>query len=208
MIGKYTPNDTDPDNPTKNFDANDDIQQIILHDIEKLDPYAFYGCGNLKTVQMYSSGVENGEEIGDYAFGQCEKLGDNGYVSLPTTTKTMGVRPFAGDKLLTGIQFVGESPTISGVETAPVTAGDNFLCDKGIIYEGTNESKKAVLECLEARGKLVGDIELGASELTGISSIYPEAFMNCDELTNINLAASNVKSIPEFCFNNAKNLTY
>lgn len=208
MLGIYTKTD-DPDAPVKNFSANNDIRSITMCDIEELDPYAFYGCSNLNTVHMYSSGVEGGEKIGDYAFGQCENLGNDGYVLLPDSTSEMGIRPFAGDERLTGIQFVGEASTTPGIEAAPMPKGDNFQCDKGIIFELKNGTKDAVVECLELRGNpSVGSIEIDASELAGVNRIYNEAFMNCDRLTNVDMSASNVTAVPEFCFNNAENLTY
>lgn len=177
------------------------VKSITMHDIESLDDYTFYGCKNLESAVMYSSGVEGGESIGDYAFGQCEKLKS---VTVPTTTNEMGVRPFADDKDVTTLYFTGEWR--QGVTPGTSNLGNNFSCERGIIYKSADGQKEAVVQCLIDRGGTTGSPLVGPDELIGIKSIYPEAFMDCDKIITVDLSKTNVGTIPEFCFANASEL--
>ena len=180
-------------------DANKYLRSITMRDIEELDDYTFYGCESLETVVMYPSNAENGERIGNYAFGQCESLKS---VIIPNTTSEMGIRPFADDAGVTAVYFTGESAT-----PGASTEGENFSCKDGIIYEGNNGQRDAIVECLVERGGNIGSMMVGPEELAGITKIYPEAFMDCEQIVMVDLTNTNVEKIPEFCFANASDLT-
>ena len=179
--------------------ANKYLRSITMRDIEKLDDYTFYGCEALETVVMYPSNAENGESIGNYAFGQCKNLKS---VTIPNTTSEMGIRPFAHDAGVNAVYFTGESTT-----PGTGTAGENFSCKDGIIYEGNNGQRDAIVECLVERGGNIGSMMVGPEELAGITKIYPEAFMDCEQIVMVDLTNTNVEKIPEFCFANASDLT-
>lgn len=185
------------------FNANQSIRSIVMDDVEALEPYTFYGCENLNSVEMYSSEAEGGESIGNYTFGHCPELAT---VKLPYSTTEMGKRPFAADKKLTEVRFVGEEP-LDGVYNES-NQGDNFLCDRGVIYGLRNGAKDSVVQCLESRGVSggVGSSRLVADELAGVRSIAEEAFMNCKGLDSVELGSSSVTRIPKFCFSDAENL--
>ena len=175
-----------------------------MDDVEELEPYTFYGCKNLESVTMYSSEKEDGENIGDYAFGHCPELTG---VYLPGSTAGIGKRPFASVPKLTGIGFVGETAASGG--NPAQNRGDNYLCEYGIIYQLENGTKDSIVQCLEARGAFengIGSSDIEAKELAGINSIAEEAFMNCDNLELIDLTDSNVTNIPEFCFSDSDHL--
>lgn len=182
-------------------DANQSIRGITLCDIEALDDYAFYGCSNLETVVMYSSGEEEGEKIGSYAFGQCENLKN---VFLPNTTSAMGTRPFAADKKVSAVYFTGEY--IPNGDPGASPTGNHFQYDKGILYETKDGTKDAVVQCLEQRGIDFGSGLLGPTELTGVNSFYPEAFMNCSGIGTADLSTSYIDKIPDYCFANANKM--
>ena len=192
------------DSITGNFKANTSVRNIIMDDVEELEPYTFYGCKNLESVTMYSSEKEDGENIGDYAFGHCPELTG---VYLPGSTAGIGKRPFASVTKLTGIGFVGETAASGG--NPAQNRGDNYLCEYGIIYQLENGTKDSIVQCLEARGAFengIGSSDIEAKELAGINSIAEEAFMNCDNLELIDLTDSNVTNIPEFCFSDSDHL--
>lgn len=184
--------------------ANTSIRSITMDDIEDLEPFTFYGCKNLESVAMYSSEKEEGETIGNYAFAHCPNLMS---VKLPVSTADMGKRPFAADPKLTGVTFVGESASAGGDPSN--NAGENYSCEKGIIYGLSDGTKTSVVQCLEARGAFeggVGSYDIDKEELAGITSIAEEAFMNCKNIELVDLTDSNVKNIPKFCFGDASKL--
>lgn len=183
----------------KGFERNDDIKSIVINGIDKIDNYAFYGCANLESVTIYPSQNAGapGTEIGNYAFAQCKELED---VVLPLNLKTMGTRPFAGDPGLENVYF--SNPPVAGVE--PGARGTHFACANNIIYElGNNGRPEKIIECLESRNS-----DIGADEVEGITSIAPEAFMNCNKSSfkMVNLSKTSIEELPKFCFANASYL--
>lgn len=182
---------------------NNVFKTIVLCDIYELEPYTFYDCDNLTSVKMYNSG-SGSEKIGDYAFGYCDNLTE---VVLPKSTGTMGIRPFAGNRQLTGVKF-GESPE----NNSSAASGDSFGCQDGIIYGLKNGSKDSVVECLETRFNkdnkvqaTVGNSGVSADELAGITSIHEEAFMNVEGISTVDLSKAAIEEVPRLCF--ARDLT-
>lgn len=194
-------------NATNSFSgttANNHVRSITTYDIEGLDDYAFYDCNALESVTMYpSAGATAGESIGKYAFGQCDALSS---VALPSTTSSMGIRPFAGDKALTTVNFIGSA---SG-STAPTATGTNFASSNGLLYQLSNGSKSSLVECLESRNSTatpsIGSSTISADELSGLTSIYDEALLGVTGVGKVDLSSSSVKIIPARCFANATKL--
>lgn len=198
--------------------ANEKIRSITMCDVEEVDPYAFYGCKNLKRVVMYSSGAGGGETIGDYAFGKCENITNEGgsskvkssltEVVLPNTTKEIGIRPFDSDTQLTRVDFAGE---YTGGNVGSSSKGDNFECADGILYGLSGGGRNSIVQCLEARGNKdstvsVGEREVGPEELNGVETIYEGAFRNCESIRTVDLSNTRITEIPGYCFSNAKNM--
>ena len=135
---------------------------------------AFNGCTALEKV--YISG--NMQTIGDYAFKDCTALDD---VTLSGTVSSLGLIPFTGCEKLKNVTFLGT---------------DYYTCDNSIIYGMSGGAKARVIECLEGRESKY----VKPSELTGITSIAPEAFRGCDNLREIDLSESEITTVPEYAF--------
>lgn len=172
--------------------ANNRIESIEMESVLSIPAYAFYGCESLQTVTTKSSGNENGEYIGNYAFGNCDNLMN---VNLSPNLTEFGLRPFIGCEKLTFVGFP-ESPY--------------FVCDNGIIFGLEDGVKTRIIECLETRG-LTGDYAVGSSmvhksELETVKSIADEAFMDCVGIGDVDLSLSAVEEIPVSCFENTTTL--
>lgn len=163
---------------------NKDVLSITTNTVEKIDPYTFAGCENLNGFFM-----ADGREIGSYAFRDCEVLEN---VSVSPNVATLGVRPFAGCKLLTDVDF-GEN--------------SNFISDQSIIYGLVDGAKNSIVECLEIRGRGAGAYTVGPEELAGITSIQEEAFMDCAGIGTVDLTSTSIAEIPERAFKNTNDLT-
>lgn len=152
------------------------IQSITMNTVEEVEPYTFSGCENL--AGFYMAG---GNKLGDYALKNCEKLA---VAEIGASIAELGIRPFAGCTGLTNVNFI-ENP--------------NFTCDNRIIYGTKDGAKKTLIECLETR-----DERVKADELTGVESMYPEAFMNCKDVDSVDFSESSVAIIPERAFANSR----
>lgn len=129
----------------------------------------FVGCEQLTKIELLGGVVA----VDKYAFKDCTALTD---MTLPATVKTMGIRPFAGCRKLSNINFLGGS----------------FTCKDSIIFELADDGK-IVVECLE--GRVYPSV--AAEELAGVSALYEEAFMmGASEVSKVDLSQSNVKVIP------------
>lgn len=210
MFSDATSSNTQSGTPTEKasvtagITSNDELRSITMYDVEAVDAYAFYGCDKLESVMWYA-GSSRSERLGDYAFGHCPDLTD---VSLPTTLTTMGLRPFVADTYLTGLRFVTND------EGSGSSSGNNFSCYSGIIYGLNNDgSRKSLVECLESRnymgnnGASVGSSRVDADDVSGISEIYEEAFMNCNGLGTVDLSSAKITTVPVWCFANDSRLT-
>ncbi len=148
--------------------ANKNIQTITMNTVETVEPYTFAGCSGLMGVYM-----AGGNEIGDYAFKNCEKLST---AEVAPSVSTIGVRPFAGCKVLTDVKFSG-SP--------------HFTCENSIIFATENGAKKSIVECLEARSGIIN-----ASELVGVQNMWEEAFKDCKGINEIDLSETKITDLP------------
>ncbi len=202
-MGKQTGKYEDVSTDEKTY-KNTVIESLILNSIEYIDPYAFYGLPKLTSITMYNSAA-GGETIGDYAFAYCDNLAE---VVLPASTKTMGLRPFAGDRALTSVMFSSGAESNSKSES-----GDNFSFSNGLLFGSSSGTKTSLVECLETRyNKTSGEASVGgaavtASEIAGITSIADEAFMNCNVLT-VDLSSTSIKEVPALCFAYEKDYPY
>ncbi|MBD5465734.1 MAG: leucine-rich repeat protein [Lachnospiraceae bacterium] len=172
--------------------VNNRIESIEMESVLSIPAYAFYGCEALQTVFTRSSGNEEGEYIGNYAFGNCDNLVN---VNLSPNLQKFGLRPFKDCDKLTFVGFP-ESPY--------------FICDNGIIFGTEDGVKTSIIECLETRG-MTGDYAIGSSmigkgELEGIKSIADEAFMDCVGIGDVDLSLSAIAEIPVSCFENTTTL--
>lgn len=163
---------------------NTKIESITMNTVEELEPYTFAGCESL--TGFYMSG---GDSIDDYVFYDCNKLTN---VEVAPSVTELGTRPFGGCTSLTYVGF-GD--------------GSNFICENGIIFGLAGGAKNSIVECLEARGRNVGSYAVGPDELTGITSIAKEAFMNCAEIGRVDLSTSYIEEIPEGAFRGTTTMT-
>ena len=160
-----------------------DVQTLTVKSVNEIKPYTFSRMPEL--VSAYVSGAAS---IGNYAFDECGKLAN---AEIGADTATLGLRPFSGCDALTNVTFPNSA---------------NFAADNGIIYGLKDGAKDSIVECLEGRGITIGSRVTGPDEFTGINSISPEAFMDCDSVRQVDLSTSNIKEIPLRCFAEADNL--
>lgn len=155
-----------------------DVLSVTTKSISTIDPYTF---GRMPVLaNAYISGAMT---VGDYAFDGCTELTA---AEIGPETTTLGLRPFSG---CTKIPHVSFPESLS------------FTCEEGVIYGINAEGAKVkIIECLESRGILVGSRSVGPDELEGVTEIAPEAFMDVDRITKVDLSKSNVVSIPYKCF--------
>ncbi len=160
--------------------ADEDIKSVLFNGVKQIDAFAFKDCVALEAIDVIGS-----EFIDDYAFEDCIKLRK---VTLGTNLEDTGKRPFKGCTDLNDIECL---------------EGSKFSCDDdgGILYRST-DSGKEIVECLENRGKTngVGSYNVGPDELSGVSSIKPEAFANCEDVAQIDLSKTTISIIPEGAF--------
>ena len=175
--------DLDADDHLQYNSKNDEVETITMHGVEEVDPYTFAGSEKLKGFYM-----PGGETINDYAFRECKKLEN---VSIGSTVSELGVRPFAGCTILTGVSFE-ESPY--------------FTCDSAIIYGLKEGAKSSIVECLETRGNTSGYYVVGPDEVAGVTSINREAFMDCGGIGEIDLSSTAIETISDNSFRNMGSL--
>lgn len=202
--------------PVSGQSADAEIQTVTFADIAEYEPYSFSGCKSLKQINItggtaalddyafayaYTSdgaGSESalttvnmsngGSSIGDYAFCNNANLSD---VTLSSTVSSLGLRPFKDCPKLEEVSFSG---------------GPYFSCSNAIIYGMKDGAKDSIVECLESRGSLSTPGSVSSAEVAGVTSISPEAFMDCEEVGSIDLSTSQITKIPEKTFCNTGSL--
>lgn len=169
--------------------ANTMIQSITMYTVDEIEAYAFADCTN--NVSPYSTGLRGVYQnpsgctsVGDYAFRNCTSLTN---VSLASTVNSLGLRPFMGCDNLNYVDF-NNSPY--------------FVCsDAAIIFgldSGGNRSK--IMECLECRGTSFGNAKVGPGELSSVTEMAEEAFMDCDGIGQVDLKESGLSKVSERAF--------
>lgn len=198
--------------------ADTNIKEITFEDVETFEPYMFSGCKALKTITI-TGGAENiedyafayaytvpqtesgsdsqlqnvnmtggGRSIGDYAFCNNALLEN---VKLSASVSSLGIRPFKDCPKLEYVDFSG---------------GPYFTTEQAIIYGMENGSKDTLVQCLESRGVLSTAGSINANETIGVTEVYPEAFMDCEEVGSIDLSKSSIGAIKENTFRNTDSL--
>lgn len=177
--GKYTGLDTNSQLSTDDEIIPDtNIKTILLNGVNEVEPYTFKECTGLKSADVIGSNF-----LGDYAFEDCTGLET---VTLGTNLQDTGKRPFKG---------CGGPAQINCLE------GGQFRYGESILYRTTGGGLE-IVECLENRGKASSgtSYNVGPDELSGVASVKPEAFAECDSIASINMATTSVREIPEGCF--------
>lgn len=168
--------------PTYVFESpSADIQSITTKSVTTIDPYTF-----AKMPALQKAFISGTQVLGDYAFDDAPVLQA---AEIGADTATMGLRPFSRCTKLTEVSFP---------ESAYFTYND------GIIYGLKDGAKNTIVQCLASRGGLIGSGLVGPDELEGIREIATEAFMDCDEIGEVDLSKSSIKEIPERCFAESK----
>ena len=225
--GTYNITDVDEENADKS------VETVTFADIAEFEPFTFTGCSHLTSITItggeavlddyafayeYDTPTSNkvgkslegtgsgsalttvymsggGSTVGNYAFNNNAKLTT---VTLSNAVNSLGIRPFKDCPLLNNVNFSG---------------GEYFYTDKAIIYENTTEKdgskSKAIVQCLESRGTVNGGGSGGtviADDVAGVTTIYPEAFMDCEGIGVVELKGSSIKEVPEYAFANTPNL--
>lgn len=129
----------------------------------------------------------------DYAFDNCENLVS---VALGSAMEDVGIAPFRGCSSLSGIE-----------------GNSSFTYDNGILYQNAASratSGLTLIECLPARGTLIGSRSVNSAadvNLSSVSVIEEEAFAYCPSITSVNLSKTSVEIIPENCFRGSTQLS-
>ena len=164
----------------KEATSSEPDKSITAYGLTEVLPSSFSGCKNLKSVYL----LGNTTSVGDYAFDGCSALEE---VYISENLETMGIRPFRGCSELSYVNFQN---------------GDHFVCDKSIIVELDEAGNKdKIVQYLYVRQ--TGVVE--AAELSGVSEIYDEAFMDT-KVSSVDFKESEVKDIPTYAFASTPNL--
>ena len=173
------------------------ISSIVLNGVDEIEPFTFTGCKALKNVSIIKAG-----KIGDYAFGAVEEIDSaNGHVTTRQNCDALEQVTLGGN-----ITDIGKRPFRGCTKLNTITClGDNLSYQDGILYQ-TTANGKTLVECLAGRGETVGTYSVGPEELSGVSEIKAEAFMDCDHVGRVDLSGTSVVDIPEKTFYDMEDL--
>ena len=87
------------------FGGCDNLKEITLPPVSRIDTGAFYGCSNLASVSL-SEGLLS---LGVDAFSYCSKLSS---IILPSTIKKIGNNAFYGCSNMSSITILAENPPV------------------------------------------------------------------------------------------------
>lgn len=153
---------------------------ITAEGIEEVQDNAFKKCKYLKGITF----SDKTTSIGNHAFEDCDVLQD---VSIPATVSKMGLSPFRGCDILSDVNF-NESPY--------------FSCEKSVIFElGEEGVHTALVEYLNGKVPHI----VNSEDVEGITSIYPEAFMNSN-IESADLSTATLEEIPVSAFQGTERL--
>lgn len=146
---------------------------------------SYWGNDRLLSVAMTDV-----EYFPDYAFESCEQLES---IDIGSCTD-IGTAPFSGCSSLVNI-----------------TSNSKYQTVNGIIYSTNTDGSLNIVQVLSTRGDLIEPRTVSTDSdplLANVSTIADGAFMNCDEITAVDLSgATALKAIPEYCFNNCDSLS-
>ncbi len=172
------------------------INSILLNGVNEIEPFTFTGCTNLKNVSVIGA-----EKVDDYAFGSVESIGPDGRV-----TSTDGCTNLEQVTLGSNISEIGKRPFRGCSKLDTITClGDNLSYQNGVLYQHSG-SDKILIECLDGRGDVIGSYTVGPEELSGVTRLQEEAFMNCDTIGKVDLSQTTIDTVPERTFYDAKDL--
>lgn len=153
---------------------------ITAEGIEEVQDNAFKKCKYLKGITL----SDKTTSIGNHAFEDCDLLED---VSIPATVSKMGLAPFRGCDILSDVNF---------------NASPYFVCDKSVIFElGEEGVHTALVEYLNGKVPHI----VNSEDVEGITTIYPEAFMNSN-IESADLSTASLEEIPVSAFQGTKSL--
>lgn len=173
-----------------------EINSILLNGVNEIEPFTFTGCTNLKNVSVIGA-----EKVDDYAFGSVESIGSDGRV-----TSTDGCTNLEQVTLGSNISEIGKRPFRGCSKLDTITClGDNLSYQNGVLYQHSG-SDKILIECLDGRGDVIGSYTVGPEELSGVTRLQEEAFMNCDTIGKVDLSQTTIDTVPERTFYDAEDL--
>lgn len=166
------------------------IQSIVLNGVDEIESFTFTGCENLKNVSII-----NATKLDDYAFGAIETLESNGHVKTEKSCESL-----EQVTLGSSIAEVGKRPFAGCTELSTITClGDNLTYENGILCQN-KDGEKILIECLEGRGESIGSYTVGPEELSGVTKLQEEAFMNADYVGKVDLSETTIDTVPERAF--------
>ncbi|MCR4650754.1 MAG: leucine-rich repeat protein [Lachnospiraceae bacterium] len=213
--GYFNNSSLNPDNVTQYSNNSNIAAYDMLTGIKYYGTYKQYGLFN----GLY--GESTGSDIMDAGNGQKEteavgndritsvSMSDVCYLPDECFNSCENLQTvYLGDKIVD----VGKLPFLHCTSLTSVGCGnDNFVADNGILYQNIADGSKILKECFASRGSAVGSSSISLSndpDLAGISSIDPEAFSDCYNITNVDLTGVNgFEVIPANCFDGCKLLT-
>jgi len=157
------------------FSGNKSLESITLPDtINEIGEYAFYECGNLKSVKTDGTGATSGTGgtgIGKLSFGSCTSLEN---VSIPASVNYIGTDAFDRCESLNSVSI---PDSVQGIGEMAF-----YFCKslKTISIPGTAKTieKSAFLSCSSLESAIFGD---------GVESIGGYAFCGCENLKNVTM---------------------
>jgi uncharacterized repeat protein (TIGR02543 family) len=172
---------------------------IVPKSVECIEPYAFYGCANLKKLSF--SLLKKLDYIGDYAFTNCVSL--KKFVipkKLELPDNNTDTRIFLGSYMLSGCTSL-KSAVIYG-EAIPISAFAGCKRLESVKYGGAdwseyNIDREAFSDCTSLK-----NIKLPHR----ISNIETRAFTGCTSLKHINMPAFYVTKMGKDVFNGCTKL--
>ncbi|EAY23689.1 surface antigen BspA-like [Trichomonas vaginalis G3] len=195
----------------------------LSENIKKIPDRTFYTCVNLATINI----PPNLTSIGDQAFYSCKSLKS---ITLPKTLTELGDGSFSntGEIKITSLSpyFYSENFLMykDNKETLILYTGSNTNNDISIIRDCksistlTFSNKKLRDVTFQSENPeinvIIGNQAFQSSTIRsiifppGLISIGKNAFEGCGSLKNVTFKGNKIKSIPNYCFNNNKNLEH
>lgn len=171
------------------------ISTMELPHVKKIGAHCFDGAAKMTTLSLGDALTH----VGDYAFKGCSNLTN---LAFPTTTKLLGEGAFYDCNTITSTSFANgcQLDSIDSLCFYNCYALTAFKCPKTVSYIGNSafeNCKKLVTivlgEKMTAINKATFKGDVALSEMTvneGVTSIYDEAFYNCEGIAVYSLPQS------------------